>query len=234
MKDLINYIDELEDIMPERVRSVYIWGSGAKNLNKETLTNLDLVVVVDDLNGEDIFLCSKATNNWVRKKNNKIPVFLDSEELFATTDIYPMEFEDMKDCSFKIRGENLLSELKINPIDLKFQCKQETRKFLMRVRQIYIKIANSNYNISDVVSEIVASYLVIFRTILRLNKINVPKIDREVIFIVCELAKLNLEPFIFLLQCKNTKCKPKKQRIIEIISYLIDELTTLLEYINKL
>ena len=234
MKDLIEYIDELEDIMPQRVRAVYIYGSGARNLNKENLTNLDLVVVVDDLNGEDIFLCSKASNKWARKKKNKTPIFLDYEEWMSTADIYPLEYSEMKDCSFKVRGENILSELKINKFDLKTQCKQEARKFLMRCRNLYIQTAHLNYDLSNSLCDLVSLFMVIFRTVLRLSRIEVPKDDREIIFIVCELAKLAPEQFIYSLHCKNTNCKLAKNKAVVLLSELHDETTKLLEYIEQL
>lgn len=234
MKDLIEYIDELEDIMPQRIRAVYIYGSGARDLNKENLTNLDLVVVVDDLSGEDIFLCSKASNKWARKKKNKTPIFLDYDEWMSTADVYPMEYSEMKDCSFKVRGENILSSLKINKFDLKTQCKQETRKFLMMCRNLYIQTAHLNYDLSNSICALVSLFMVIFRTLLRLSRIEVPKDDREIIFIVCELAGLLPEQFIYLLHCKNTNCKLVKNKAVVLLSELHDETTKLLEYIEQL
>lgn len=233
MKNIEKFLNELKTYFNERLSSVFIYGSKADTEFNRLDNDINIIVIVKDLNAMDLKGISKASKNWA-KKGNPLPIFLDKDEWFTSSDVYAIEYSDIIDSHNIIYGEDVISHIKVNKKDLRFQCELEVKNFIINFRQLYLEYADKKDVIKSALTKISKTCITIFRAVLRLNKIPIPQEKEAVISIACEKAGINTELFIKLLCHKEGKCKIKSSEIEELSDELINSMTKLLMYVNNM
>ena len=162
------FIDNLKNILQERLISVFMYGSKVKYSQELVKTDMNVMVIVKNLSGNDIRACSEIVNKWMKAKN-PIPVFMEREEWFHSSDVYAMEYADIKAEHRILYGEDLISDLNVDPDNIRFQCEQETKNLLMRFRQFYLENAHSPKRLKDSFVPLAKTCNAIFKAILRVK-----------------------------------------------------------------
>ena len=67
-------------------------------------------------------------------------MFLSREHILNSSDVFPIEFLDMKDDHICLYGSDVLKEVQIDPRNLRFQCEQELKSKLILVKQQYLRV----------------------------------------------------------------------------------------------
>ena len=143
-------------------------------------------------------------------------------EWFASGDVYPMEYSDIKDRHKILYGEDVVSDLKIDKCHLRLQCESETKNLLIRLRQGYVANSSDKKAINELIQNSKKSLLAIFKAILRLTSDEkVPGDKNEVIKRASTITGFDSE--IFDLKDNGL-----------IIQKLIDSIYDVLKYVDKI
>lgn len=243
MKKLDNYIVELKNIFSDRLKSVFIYGSKASFDSQELNGDIDLMVILDELKGEDLKKIAKPSKDWMdkccifKKPKNPEPIFMGEKEWFNSADVYAMEYADIKENHKVVYGENLICDIPVKKEDLRFECEAQTKNLLMRFRSHYLLYADNAKELAKSIIPVTKTLNAIFKTILRLKDIEVSKSPYENLNKVHQIFDIDKEFYEKLLCFKENHCKIKDmphKEVLETADKTVFELEKLLEYINNL
>ncbi len=227
------FINELQNILNERLTSVFMYGSKVKYTNEQLRSDVNIMVIIENLSGVDLRACSTAVKKWI-KGGNPSPVFMDKTEWFHSADVYAMEYSDIKDTHRILYGEDLISGITVDKDNIRFQCEQETKNLLMRFRQFYLENADNPKRLKDSFIPLTKTCNAIFKAILRVKFTNVPDEKSDIIKKVGEITGLNTGTYEKLLCYKRKQCKMNNKEIIEFADEIVSSITILLNYANNM
>lgn len=232
MKDNVEkFLNELKNKLDSRLCSVFAYGSMASS-GLDDGKNIDLMVVVENLSPEDLMNVSKASKDWMRK--NPMPVFMDKKEWFASSDVYALEYSDIKEYGKILYGEDVISPISINRDDLRFQCEHELKNLLMRLRKNYLLNSGDERNLKASFIPVIKTVLTLFRAVLRLKNYEVPATHDEIFDKLKELNIVDISAFRKLLDYKEGTLKISKSDTFALYPCLIVSVGELLRYVNDL
>ncbi|OGI00709.1 MAG: hypothetical protein A2Y25_11580 [Candidatus Melainabacteria bacterium GWF2_37_15] len=215
-KNIEILINDIKKIIGDRFLSAVLYGSYADNTQSKT-SDINLIVVIEQLTALDLKNLHPAVKKW---KNT--PLFMGKTEWFASSDVYPMEYADIKDRHSILYGDDIVSGLKIDKCHLRLQCESETKNLLIRLRQGYVANSSDKKAINELILNSSKSLMAIFKTILRLTSDEkVPNDKSQVINKVSSLIGFDAKFF----NSKNNNL---------IIQKLIDSIYDVLKYVDKL
>lgn len=237
-KILNELIDNLKKIFEKRLSSVFLYGSCAVEDCSRTFPDLNLIVIIENLKADDL----KKSHPFVKKfaqKGKYLPIFMDKEEWFDSCDVYAIECADIQDRHKILYGEDLVNNLGVEKSDLRFQCEQETKSLLIRLRQTYVGHAQDKKAVKEIIKLSSKTFVVIFRTILRLLDEKVPITHSSVVKLFSEKIKthgidFDYELFSKVLEFRKNKRAIQDKELDYTIEKLIDTTNSILKYVDKI
>jgi len=225
-------IQNLQDTFGEKLVSVILYGSCASSSCENNFSDINLIVVIDNLLAIDLKNAAAVLKDF-RKTKNPLPLFMDKEEWFNSCDVYPIEYLDIKERYSILYGEDIVKPLVMEKTNLRLQCEHEVKNLLIKLRQNYLGSTNLK-EIEELLKKSSKSFFALFRAILRLTQDNVPFDHAEVIDSLSEKVKIDKDVFLKLLDLRmNSKAISKNEHEIT-IQKLIDSTNEILKYIDKL
>ncbi len=196
------YLDELLKIHQDNIVSIFVCGSAAGADYVHKITNITLLVILQKLEFPDLQKSLKIISKGINKKI-AAPLFLTRKHIETSTDVFPIEFLEMKESHLLLYGEDLLSPLEINPANIKLFCEEQIKGKLIRIRQAYLEIGLKRKGIEALLKESLTSLTPVFRNLIRL-KGKTPPVKREEIYRqLC--AEFNLDSDAFLAILRDSK-----------------------------
>src|SRR5437667_194921 len=77
---------------------------------------------------------------WGRKHRISTPLFMTKEYVLHSTDVFPIEFTEIKERHRIIFGEDIFKDLDIPFKDMRLLCEQQIKGKLLHLRQAYLEI----------------------------------------------------------------------------------------------
>jgi predicted nucleotidyltransferase len=131
------FIKELQVAYGEGLVSVILYGSAASGEFTKRHSNVNILVVLDDASLDNLKNASGLVNR--RRYRSIKPLFLSEEYIRNSTDVFPIEFLDMKENYSLLFGKDILANINIDLKNLRFQCEQELKSKLLNIRNLYIR-----------------------------------------------------------------------------------------------
>ncbi|HSA07689.1 MAG TPA: hypothetical protein P5556_10985 [Candidatus Gastranaerophilales bacterium] len=232
-KNIEILIDGIKNVVGNRLLSVILYGSYVDQTESKT-SDINLMVVIEQLTAIDLKKMHSAIKKW-QKSSAGLPVFMGKTEWFASSDVYPMEYADIKDRHSILYGEDIVLDLKIDKCHLRLQCESETKNLLIRLRQGYVANSSDNKITGELIVNSSKSLVAIFKTVLRLTSDEKVSNDKnEIINKVSSLIGLDAEVFAKILEFRDNKKAIRSNEYDLIIQKLIDSIYDVLKYVDKI
>lgn len=232
-KTLGNLIENLKNTFGDKLVSVILYGSCASNACENNFSDINLIVVIDNLLAVDLKNAAVALKDF-QKTKNPLPLFMDKEEWFNSCDVYPIEYLDIKERYSILYGEDIVKPLAVEKSNLRLQCEHEVKNLLIKLRQNYLAQSNNLKAIEELLKKSSKSFFALFRAILRLTQDAVPFEHAQAIDSLAEKVTIDKEVFLKLLDLRaNPKAISKNEHEIT-IQKLIDSTNEVLKYIDRL
>lgn len=223
----------LKEVFGEKLISVILYGSCASSQCENKFSDINLIVVIDNLLAADLKKANSALKDFMKTKN-PLPLFMDKEEWFNSCDVYPIEYSDIKERYSILYGEDIVKPLVLEKNNLRLQCEHEVKNLLIKLRQNYLAQSTNLKEIETLLKKSSKSFFALFRATLRLTNENVSFSHEEVINSLAEKVKIDKDVFLRLLDLRtNSKAILKNEYEIT-IQKLIDSTNGILRYIDKL
>lgn len=240
MQKLDDFTHDIKKIFGERLKSIFIYGSKANANAQQTAGDTDIMVIAENITGDDLRKCTKPVKKWMGsccifdKEKNPLPIFMGEREWFNSVDVYAMEYSDIKENYNIIYGENLINNLTVKKEDLRLQCESEMKNLLMRFRKQYILFADDYNAVNKSLLVVTKTLNAIFKAILRIKDIEVSKSAFDNLNKIVEIIDIDKTFYEKLLCVKENHCKFSKTETYKIADEAIVQMDKLLEYINNM
>jgi hypothetical protein len=193
-RDLERFADEVSRASGDNLLSVILYGSAARGDFDPKRSDLNLLIILREVSPGALKPLGGAIRTWVKK--GQPPPWIFSEEGFrASADVFPMEIEEMKEAHRILRGVDPLQGLRVEPAHLRAQLEREARQKLLALRAHYAATAADGKALGRLVESSFRSFLVVFRTLLRLSGNSPPRDPEELVRSAAE--KVGLDPRAF-------------------------------------
>jgi predicted nucleotidyltransferase len=159
---LLELVDRLKQAQSEHLRSVVLYGSAASGEHNEHFSDLNVLCVLTRVTPAEL-AASAPIFEWWRKLGNPSPLLLSEEELRASTDCFPIEFEDMKERRRVLFGPDVIQDLAIDRTFYRAQVEMELRSKLLRLRQKAADVLGNPAALLRLMIDSVPNFLVLAR-----------------------------------------------------------------------
>lgn len=227
---LQSFIQGLKNIYPGELISLILYGSAVSGEFVDKHSNLNLLVVLTNTDLELI----KKSSKLIRKFKLNNTLFLAENYIASSTDIFPIEFLDMQENYSVLYGKDVLKNIQVNTGNLRFQCEQELKAKLIRLRQAYLLLNNNIPALRSLLFASFTSVLHILRNVLRIKGKKPPYLKDELLKELVLEFKIDMGVWDKILQAKNKKIKLAAGEIDQLFISFVRELELVVNIIDKL
>lgn len=229
-KKIDAFVSKLKEIFNNDLISIVLYGSAASSEFIDNHSNLNLLIVLPDTDPLNL----KKASKLIRKFPLFHVLFLNPDYIKSSTDIFPIEFLDMKENYRILYGKDIIKDISIDLKNLRFQCEQELKSKLISLRWLYLKLNNDQTELKNILFKSFNSILHISRNVLRL-KGKPPVYKKELI--LEDLAKeftLDIAIWQRILAIKNKKERVANKDIEPLFVSFIREVEKIADIVDRL
>ena len=227
---LQKFAQDLKDIYQEELISLILYGSAVSGEFVEKHSNLNLLVVLKDAHLESL----KKSSKLIHKFNMINTLFLTEDYIAKSTTFFPIEYLDMQENYFVIYGKDILKGLHVDTRNLRFQCEQELKEKLLKLRQAFVMKSNDASALRNLLFISFTSFVHILRNILRLKGKKPPYLKHEVLKEVISEFKIDSVVWEKILSAKNNHVKLSGAEVEELFGSFIKELEFIVDIVDQL
>jgi len=192
--DLKRFVEELTGAAGAKLFSVVLYGSAARGDFHEETSDLNLILVLEDLSPPTLELLSPFIRRWIKKEHPSPRLFTPSL-ISESADVFPMEMLDLQSCRLVLFGRDPFAGLAVGRAHLRLQCERELRTKLMRLREAYVECHDLPEELKRLLTSSYTTFVAVFRGCLSLMGGKVPLRNAEVVEAFCKRAGLASGPF---------------------------------------
>ena len=174
------FAKKLIELLGDNLCSIAVFGSATGEDFIRKKSNVNPLVVLKEVELAHLKKCFKLVAQG-RKKGIVAPLFLTRLHMETSSDVFPVEFLDMRDSHQMIYGEPIFERLDIGTENLRLECEEQLKGKLIRLRQVYLEVGANAKAISAVTVESLTSLIPVFRGMLKLSGEEPPRVKKEVI-----------------------------------------------------
>lgn len=225
------FVAQLRRAYGEELVSVILYGSAASGDYSGRHSNINMAVILKDTSLGSL---SKASRFINRRGFSAIsPILLTEDYISSSTDVFPIEFLDMKENHVVLYGKDILGSIDVDMKNLRFQCEQELKSKIINIERAYLKTTNK-FALSKLLFKSFTSGLHILRFCLRL-KGKEPSYDKEkVIDDISREFGLDRAPLQRMLDARNRNLNLSRSEIVDLFTGLVEILEAVSDKIDLL
>jgi hypothetical protein len=227
---LQNFTQGLKDIYQKELLSLILYGSAVSGEFIGKHSNLNLLVVLRDTDLEVLNKSSKL----VRKFKMIDALFLTEDFVASSVDIFPIEFLDMQENYFVLYGKDILKVIQVDIRNLRFQCEQELKAKLLKLRQKYLLLNNNVPALRNLLFMFLTSILHILRNVLRLEGKKPSYLKHGVLTELASEFKIDIAVWGKILSAKNKEIKLTGRGIEQLFISFVRDLESMITIVDKL
>jgi len=167
-KILVQFIQELRQLLADELVAVVLYGSGAGSNFVPGASDLNVAIVVQEARFDVLQKLHPRIAAW-HAQGFALPLLLDREFLQRGRDVFPMEFHDIKEQHRLLWGEDVFRDLEIDSRHLRFQAEHEARSKLLRLRALYLECAGDQPRLQALLRDSLKTFLILMRNLIRLH-----------------------------------------------------------------
>ena len=230
-KLLEKFVDKLRRVYAGGLVSVILYGSAASGEFADKHSNINILIVLADTGLANI---AKSSTLFSLGRFKQItPVFFTEEYIRTSTDVFPIEFLDMKENYRVLYGKDLLKDLPIDTRNLRFQCEQELKSKLINIKSRYLMTRNRP-ELERLLFRSLTSTVHIFRNILRLKGREAPYRKAEILSRVERELSVDTTVLNEILYAKTKNMKLTYSDIDGLLSGLVKELEAIIKIVDTM
>ncbi len=145
-KLLQDWVTALKQELGSNLASVVLYGSAVRGEHVAARSDVNLMLVFKKLDLEHISKVRKLTRRKVRKHLPQL-VFWTEEELRHAWDVFPLEFEDIKENHQCLVGKDPFGKQKVDKKRIRYQIEFELRSKLLAMRDTWLRSSREKYDL---------------------------------------------------------------------------------------
>ena len=130
-------VEQLKKALPDGLKSVVLYGSAAAGDHVSKRSDYNVLVVTEQLGLSELKALSKPASAWV-KAANPPPLLFTLDRLKKSSDVFPIEFLDIKETHKILFGEDFLQDIEVHTENLRLELEHELKGKLIQLRERYL------------------------------------------------------------------------------------------------
>ncbi len=227
------FATDYKNIFGDDLISIILFGSAARGEYIPKRSDINFLITLSDSGMQRLKKAFSLITKW-RKKKVSTPLFLTEQYIQTALDSYPIEFLSMKHYHQVVYGEDVLSQIEIQPEHLRLQCERELRGKLIHLRQEYLNTGGKSRRIKNLIRFSLPAFVSIFSALLYLKQAGIPKSKKEIFVNTAEIFGLDKAVFDKVLKLQANKSKFSKQEITQSLEQYINQIEKLTTTVDQL
>jgi hypothetical protein len=220
------YCKKMISLHGDNIICIAIYGSATGLDFVPKRSNLNLLVILKKIGLEDLDKSLKLVASG-RKKRIIAPLFLTLRHIESSSDVFPIEFLELRENHVLLFGEDVISRIDINEENLRLQCEQQLKGKLIRLRQAYLESGLKPKEVKKLLADSLVNLTPVFRNMLRLKDIIPPVSKEEIIRRMGNEFGLEISVFLKVLSDKLGKVSIRSGEVREIFNKYLAEIQAL-------
>lgn len=230
LRGFLRSVKQRQALTPQ---AILVYGSAARGEFLPGYSNVNLLILLEQVTQPVLQAWAGLGKPWNSEKIIA-PLLLTQEDLRQSSEVFPLEFLNIRDHHVLLQGIDPFPDLPVNAARLLFQCEQELRGNLLRIRQRYVEGWARVEAVQALLPLSLTALIPCLRGVYRLlNRPSVTKSDA----VLRELnAALNLDPTVFLevWQMKRGLSTPGKHALPKLLDRYLAELSRLADRLETM
>jgi len=164
----------------DQLLAVVLYGSAASDEYVRGKSNINCLILLKEVTPQQLKKCSGHLGKW-HDDGMATPLFVDPAYVDSSVDVFPIEFLDMRQRYRLLHGRDFLRDLNVKPEHLRFQCEQELKGKMLKLRQMYLEGSGSEARLSGLMAKSIGPFTVFFRALLFLKQMPTPHSVNEIL-----------------------------------------------------
>lgn len=226
-------VEGLKAAFGEELESVILYGSAATNEYHSEHSDLNVLIVVKNSRYHKLGRAGEISR-WWNKTSNPPPLFFTEQEIHSSADVFPIEFSDMQEAHRNLFGRDVLTDLKIDRVHLRWECEHELRGKLLNLRSRYVLVAGDVREATTLLAQSLSSFAVLFRHALHLFGKSAALVKAEIF--KAAAAEFHFDPAAFLdvLAVRRGEKKLHREDLDPLFEKYFDAVQKVIERVNSM
>lgn len=227
------FANKIVDKFDDNVRTVLIYGSAAGVNYNPGVSNINIAVIFKTID-LSVLDQSVALVKWGHKHKIATPLFLTKDYILNALDVFPVEFNEIKEQHKVIFGEEIFKDLDIPLKDIRLLCEQQLKGKLLHLRQAYLDIGSNPAVLKNLLIRALSDLVPVFRQLIRLKgqKPNEPK--EEMLKRLAGIFSLDAQPFLAVYHDKSKKVLISSRQVEAHFQNFLAQLESLSRHMDSL
>ena len=216
----------------DALRAVVLYGSAARGEYRDGVSDLNLLVLLTDTGAATLRRGSALSRAWAAE-NNPPPLVLGEGEFRDSADVFPIELADIRDAHVLLYGIDPFTGLEIRAADLRAQLERELKAASIRLRTRYLTESGEAIRFEPVLLKSLSTFLVMFRTVLRLSGVEVAREPEAVIGATAQRVGFDPAPLLEILRARAGRAKLDVRPDSPVVTGYLDAVARVVEYVDR-
>jgi hypothetical protein len=225
--------DKLADALGDNLVSIILFGSAVRGGYGAGHAELNLLLIVKDASTASLRPIESAISDWV-KRREPAPLIFPEQGWRASTDVFPIEIEDMREAHELLRGSDPFDGLTTTKEDLRHELEREVRGKLLQLRTEYAVAAPDGKALTRLLIDSIGTFFVLMRAVVRLVAGIPERNPGMLVKQACEAAGLDAAAFDWVVQKISGQTVRALRPYDPIAAKYVDELQKLAHFVDQL
>jgi len=226
------FFEEVMQCCPEKVHSVYVTGSAVTPDFRESTSDVNSLIVLNDLHFE-FFKFLAPLGKKFKSKGVAAPLVMTPSYIQDSLDVFPMEFLELRLIHKTALGPDIVQDLEIDPVLLRLQCEREIKTRLIGLWNGYISSTGETDMIAHLLYRSIKGCMPLFRSIVFLLGKQPPIKKMDVIGAISENIGIDKDVLIKALLLKESPIK-NREELLSLFERYYGNLETVAGIVNAL
>jgi len=195
-------VDRLKAAYGTDLLSVVLYGSAASGEFHQKHSDLNVLCVLSRVGLDELERAAQLLRWWI-KRGQTAPLLLSTEEIQGATDVFPIEFLDIRENYRLLQGADLVASIQVNTAQHRRQLEHELRSRLLRLRKRYLENQHDRKAVTRLMLESLPTFATLFRHALLLAGFPASINKREIFRQAAERFQVGPQPFESLLEVRE-------------------------------
>jgi hypothetical protein len=215
-----------------RLRTIVLYGSAVNAPKKSALSDVNLLVVVDEIILSALERLAGDVVKWA-EAGNPPPLTFTVDEWHRSADIYPMEYLDVLEEHRVLAGDLSIAETSLDMEHLRLQLEQEFMGKLLALRQ-GMMLSAANAESRGLLLEVAAKkIMILLRGLVRLHAEQPPQAKGELVARASRLTAVDCSVFLRVYNEFTTKGGFSSARSSALVREMVIALDEVTAHVNK-
>ena len=230
---LDNVVNGIKEVCKDNLLSIYLYGSAAGKSYIPERSNLNTLILLKKIEMETLKGIAR-----IYKKSSRFriiaPLVLTPDYIRSSTDVFPIEFLDIKEKSILLAGEEILKDISIDISQLREECEREIKGQMVRLRGAFLEVEGDGKGMEQMVAAAVSNLVFPLKNILRLMRQEMPEGTDAVIKSCCKAMNVTETPFLDAWTIKKGESKASIEDLYAVISGYMNSLEEISKKIDAM